>query len=117
MCQATTVGGGVIVVGVEVKVLGDPISVDGELTSVEGKSEGLMAVASLEMVGGGGISEAPIFRFLPLGAGSRGGDRLYVTVFVTTDLTLTGLVHALLGVSKKRRVALSQPQSAGEKGE
>jgi hypothetical protein len=118
MCQATTAEGVVVVVGgVEVNAVGDAVMTDGELTSVEGKSDALMAVVSLVVVGGGGISEAPILRFLPLGAGSRGGDRLYVTVLVTTDRTLTGLVHALLGVSKNRRVALSQFQSAGEKGE
>ena len=57
------------------------------------------------------------FRFLPFGAGSSGGDRLYVTVRVTTDRTLTGLLHALRGVSKYLREALSRLQSAGEKGE
>jgi hypothetical protein len=42
---------------------------------------------------------------------------LYVTVLVTTDRTLTGLLQALLGGSKYFRVALSRLQSAGEKGE
>jgi hypothetical protein len=42
---------------------------------------------------------------------------LYVTVLVTTDRTLTGLLHALLGGSKYFLVALSRLQSAGEKGE
>ena len=67
---------------------------------------------------GGGISTAPSsFRFLPFGAGSSGGDRLYVTVLVTTDRTLTGLLQALRGGSKNLRVALSMVQSAGENGE
>jgi hypothetical protein len=96
--------------------VGDLDTVVGESISVEGKSEGLIVVRSFE-VGGGGISIASILRFLPLGAGSNGGDRLYVTVLVTTDRTLTGLGHALRGASKKRRVALSQLQSAGENGE
>jgi len=118
MFQATIAGGvATRVVGVEVSAVGDDVTTDGELTSVEGKSEALMAVISFEVVGGGGISRASILRFLPFGAGSRGGDRLYVTVLVTTDRRLTGLVHALLGASKNRRVALSQFQSAGENGE
>lgn len=66
---------------------------------------------------GGGMSIVSSFRFLPFGAGSSGGDRLYVTVRVTTDRTLTGLLHALRGVSKYLREALSRLQSAGEKGE
>jgi hypothetical protein len=102
---------------VNVNEVGDVVMVDGESTSVDGKSEALMTVVSFEVMGGGGISAASTLRFLPFGAGSRGGDRLYVTVLVTTDRTLTGLVHALLGASKNRRVALSQVQSAGEKGE
>jgi hypothetical protein len=86
--------------------------------SVDGKSDTLMAVVSFDVSrGGGGISVPSSLRFLPFGAGSRGGERLYVTVLVTTDRTLTGFVHALLGASKNRRVALSQFQSAGEKGE
>ena len=101
----------------ELEMVGEDVTVDGELTSVEGKLDTLMAVVSFDVVGGGGMSEASILRFLPFGAGSRGGDRLYVTVLVTTDRTLTGLVVALLGASKNRRVALSQFQSAGENGE
>lgn len=67
---------------------------------------------------GGGISGlGDNLRFLPFGAGSNGGDLLYVTVLVTTDRTLTGLMHALFGASKYLRVALSTFQSAGEKGE
>jgi len=100
--------------GVEV---GDAVMAEGESMRVDGKSDALMAIGSFDMIGGGGISVASSLRFLPLGAGSRGGDRLYVTVLVTTDRTLTGLVEALFGASKYRRVALSQPQSAGEKGE
>ena len=69
------------------------------------------------VVGGGAISVASIFLFFPFGAGERGGDRLYVTVRVTTELTLTGLVQALLGGSKNLRVLLSILQSAGENGE
>lgn len=70
------------------------------------------------VVDGGGISAASsIFRLLPFGAGSSGGDRLYVTVLVTTERTLTGLLQALRGASKYRREALSRLQSAGEKGE
>ena len=67
--------------------------------------------------GGGFMAPSSSFRFLPLGAGSRGGDLLYVTVLVTTDRTLTGLGHALRGGSKRDLVALSMVQSAGEKGE
>lgn len=66
---------------------------------------------------GGGISVVSSLRFFPFGAGSKGGDRLYVTVLVTTDRTLTGLLHALRGASKYLRVALSKLQSAGENGE
>jgi len=42
---------------------------------------------------------------------------LYVTVLVTVDLTVTGLLHALRGASKYLRDAESRLQSAGEKGE
>lgn len=42
---------------------------------------------------------------------------MYVTVLVTTDRTLTGLLQALRGVSQYRLRALSRVQSAGEKGE
>ena len=101
----------------EVLSVGDAAMVDGESIRVDGKSDSLMAVGSFDVKAGGGISAASILRFLPFGAGSRGGDRLYVTVLVTTDRTLTGFVHALLGASKNRRVALSQFQSAGENGE
>ena len=98
------------------------VNAEGEAAIAEGESinvEGKLAAEMTDsfVVGGGGISEASNLRFLPFGAGSRGGDRLYVTVLVTTDLTLTGLGQALLGVSKYRRVALSMFQSAGENGE
>lgn len=85
--------------GVVVNAGGEVASVEVESIKVDGKLATLTAVASL-VVGGGGISGCSILRFLPLGAGSRGGDRLYVTVLVTTDRTLTGLEQALLGVSK-----------------
>lgn len=118
MSQTATAGEVVTAVGgVELNMLGETVTADGELTSVEGKSDALTAVASFDVIGGGGMSEASILRFLPFGAGSRGGERLYVTVLVTTERTLTGLVDALLGASKNRRVALSQLQSAGENGE
>lgn len=79
-------------VGVEVAV---------ESTSVEGKFMTETGLPSLSFpIAGGGISVAEIFRFLPLGAGSSGGDLLYVTVLVTTERTLTGLTQALLGASK-----------------
>ena len=42
---------------------------------------------------------------------------MYVTVLVTTERTLTGLLQALRGASKYLREALSRLQSAGEKGE
>jgi hypothetical protein len=67
--------------------------------------------------GGGFIDPSLSFLRLPFGAGSSGGDRLYVTVLVTTDRTLTGLEHALRGGSKCFLVALSKLQSAGEYGE
>lgn len=101
---------------VAVNVVGEEVISGGDSINVEGKSDILMAATSL-MALGGGISDASSFRFLPFGAGSNGGDRLYVTVLVTTDRTLTGFEHALLGASKNRRVALSQFQSAGENGE
>jgi hypothetical protein len=70
------------------------------------------------VVEGGGISLASsIFRRLPFGAGSSGGDLLYVTVRVTTERTLTGLLQALRGASKYFREALSKLHSAGENGE
>ena len=99
-------------------MVGVEVEVEVESTSVEGKlpTEITLPSLSLPMVGGG-ISVAEIFRFFPLGAGSNGGDRLYVTVLVTTERTLTGLTQALLGASKYLRVALSALQSAGEKGE
>ena len=56
------------------------------------------------------------FLFLPFGAGSKGGVLLYVTVLVTTDLTLTGLTQALRG-SNILCPLLSKFQSAGEKGD
>ena len=62
------------------------------------------------------MSGPSIFRFLPLGAGSS-GVLLYVTVLVTTDRTLTGRTHALLGVSKYLCPEASKFQSAGEKGD
>jgi len=61
----------------------------------------VLAGTVTEVVDGGGISvPSSTLRFLPLGAGSNGGDRLYVTVRVTTERTLTGLGHALLGSAK-----------------
>jgi len=76
-----------------------------------------VAVVVVAVVGGGGMSVLSSLRFLPFGAGSKAGVRLYVTVLVTTERTLTGCVTALLGASKYRRVALSIDQSAGENGE
>lgn len=57
-----------------------------------------------------------IFLLLPFGAGSRlGVVLLYVTVLVTTLLTLTGLLTALRGVLMKSK--LPRPvHSAGENG-
>lgn len=57
-----------------------------------------------------------VFLLLPLGAGSRFGVvRLYMNVRFTTSRTVTGLLHALLGVvGSNMRAAV---QSAGEKGE
>jgi len=55
-----------------------------------------------------------LLRF-PLGAGSS-GVRVYVTVRVTTCLTLTGRWLPMRGASKYR-VLPSRAQSAGEKGE
>lgn len=108
-CGKGLIGGEFIGVEVEVEV---------ESTSVDGKFVTDIALPSLSFpMVGGGISVAEIFRFLPFGAGSNGGDRLYVTVLVTTERTLTGLIQALLGASKYRRVALSTFQSADEKGE
>lgn len=88
----------------------------------------------IEMSGGGGIfstsssDEASavllrillvvlaVFLLLPRGAGSRFGvARLYVTVRVTTLLTLTALGQALRGVIISN--ILLEDQSAGEKGE
>lgn len=60
-----------------------------------------------------------LFGFLrfPLGAGSRFGVvRLYVTVRVTTLLTLTGFGHAERGVVIDSNILL-ELQSAGENGE
>lgn len=58
-----------------------------------------------------------IFLRLPFGAGSRlGVVRLYVTVRVTTLLTLTGFEQALRGVARVSNMRL-ELQSAGEKGE
>jgi hypothetical protein len=96
-------------------VVGELVCNDVDSIKEDGKSAGFKVMSF--GVGGGSISVASIFRFLPFGAGSNGGERLYVTVLVTTDLTLTGFETALLGVSKNRRVALSGFQSAGEKGE
>lgn len=62
------------------------------------------------------MSESLIFLFLPFGAGSN-GVRLYTTVLVTTERTLTGRVQALRGASKYRWPVLSRFQSAGEKGD
>jgi len=117
--HATTVGvvaivgdGALIVVGeaaivedtlIEVSpvlfTVGEASIVAGESTKVEGKASTLIAPCSFKG-GGGGMSESPILRFLPFGAGSSGGDLLYVTVLVITDRTLTDLGQALLGVSK-----------------
>ena len=63
------------------------------------------------------MSETSSFLFFPFGAGSRGGVRLYTTVLVTTERTLTGRTVALRGCSKYRRPLLSRFQSAGEKGD
>jgi len=64
------------------------------------------------------MSTCSSFRFLPFGAGSKGGDLLYVTVLVTTDRTLTGRLQPDLGASKKYlRPDPSRPQSAGENGD
>lgn len=89
----------------------------------------------IEMSGGGGIfstsssDEASavllrmllvvlaVFLLLPRGAGSRFGVALlYVTVRVTTLLTLTALGQALRGVVIVSNILL-EDQSAGEKGE
>jgi hypothetical protein len=61
---------------VEVVEVGDADKVDGESMRVDGKSDTLMTGESFDVMGGGGISAASSLRFLPLGAGSRGGDRL-----------------------------------------
>lgn len=60
-----------------------------------------------------------VFLRLPFGAGSRFGVvRLYVTVLVTTLLTLTDLLQALRGVAIVSNILLEGfDQSAGEKGE
>jgi hypothetical protein len=68
-------------------------------------------------VGGGVDASSLTFLFFPLGAGSSGGVRLYVTVLVTTDRTLTGRIQALLGVSKYLVPLLSRAQSEGENGD
>ena len=101
---------------------GGLVNAEGDVETAEGDSINVDGKLAAEMTGsfvfgGGGISESSTLRFLPFGAGSSGGDRLYVTVLVTTDLTLTGLGQALLGGSKWRRVVLSTVQSAGENGE
>jgi len=58
-----------------------------------------------------------VFLRFPFGAGSRFGVvRLYVTVLVTTLLTLTGFEQALLGVARDSNMRL-ELQSAGENGE
>lgn len=87
--------------------VGEAAIVAEESTKVEGKLSTLIAPCSFT-ADGGGMSISPILRFLPLGAGSKGGDLLYVTVLVMTDRTLTDLGQALLGVSKYRREALSR---------
>ena len=101
--HAITVGGVVVVGGVAHKAEGEAIA-ELESTKVEGNLAAAIAPESFVrgdfVVEGGGISDASNLRFLPFGAGSRGGDRLYVTVLVTTDRTLTGLEQALLGASK-----------------
>lgn len=68
---------------------------------------------------GGGISLwSDSLRFLPFGGGPKGGDRRYVTVLVTTDLTLTGRLQPVRGASKKYLLPEpSNPQSAGENGD
>ena len=57
----------------------------------------------------------PTLRRFPLGAGSS-GVRVYVTVRVTTCLTLTGRWPPVRGASKYR-VLPSMAQAVGEKGE
>ena len=57
-----------------------------------------------------------IFLLLPRGAGSR-GVRVYVTVLVTTCLTLTGRWPPLDRGDAKCLVLPSMIQSAGEKGD
>lgn len=65
-----TVAGGVMANAEgELAIVGD------ESTNVEGKVATAIPLVSF-VVGGGGISVASILRFLPFGAGSRGGDRL-----------------------------------------
>jgi hypothetical protein len=71
----------------------------------------------LTSTGGGDDASSLIFLFFPLGAGSSGGVRLYVTVLVTTDRTLTGRIQALLGVSKYLVPLLSRAHSEGENGD
>jgi hypothetical protein len=115
-CYATIVGVVTVKGNMLSRVVGEFVCSDVDSIKVDGKSAGFSEVMSFG-VGGGSMSVASSFRFLPFGAGSNGGERLYVTVLVTTDLTLTGFDTALLGVSKNRRVALSGFQSAGENGE
>jgi len=89
---------GEVVVGV-VASKGEPATEEAVSINLEGKLSSGMGGVSF-VVDGGGISEVSSLRFLPLGAGSKGGDLLYVTVLVITDRTLTDLEQALLGASK-----------------
>ena len=67
---------------------------------------------------GGGFISPSSFLLFPFGAGSKGGDLLYVTVLVTTDRTLTGFGHALRGGSKCFSCsAVDAPVGGGVRGE
>lgn len=98
--QATAVGVETAVGVVAFMASEDAATVGDGLINVEGNLSTAIIPISF-VVEGGGISEASTLRFLPLGAGSRGGDLLYVTVLVITDRTLTGLEQALLGALSK----------------
>jgi len=118
---AAGIAEGIIVSG---SVLGATCSSSGvdSLIEINGGGGGILCAASssddisavvLRIL----LAVLAVFLRFPLGAGSRFGVvRLYVTVLVTTLLTLTGFEHALLGVVIDSNMRL-ELQSAGEKGE
>lgn len=73
--DATAVGVETVVGVLTLSASGEVAAVEDDSINVEGNLSTEMPMSSF-VADGGGISEVSSLRFLPLGAGSRGGDLL-----------------------------------------